>query len=185
MTRVGALYKLAVIGGSGVGKTALVIQFCFQHFVEAYDPTIEDLYSMQATIDGEPSTLEILDTAGKELYSTFYEQTVRYAEGFILIYSITSRSSFGYIEGLLRHVTSLFPASVSRSHCKPSTLGRLQIPVILVGNKIDKDMKREVATQEGHAGGRYIRTRVRRLCKRSSPTKQLRAMFKSQDPERP
>ncbi|KNB16579.1 hypothetical protein FOXG_14406 [Fusarium oxysporum f. sp. lycopersici 4287] len=98
---------------------------------------------MQATIDGEPSTLEILDTAGKELYSTFYEQTVRYAEGFILIYSITSRSSFGYIEGLLRHVTSLFPASVSRSHYK--------------------DMKREVATQEGHAGGRYIRTRVRRL----------------------
>jgi len=37
------LYKIGVIGDGGVGKTALAIQFTLNHFVETYDPTIEDV----------------------------------------------------------------------------------------------------------------------------------------------
>lgn len=34
-------YKLVVVGGGGVGKSALTIQLIQSHFVDEYDPTIE------------------------------------------------------------------------------------------------------------------------------------------------
>ena len=37
-------HRLVVVGGGGVGKSALTIQFIQRHFVEDYDPTIEDWY---------------------------------------------------------------------------------------------------------------------------------------------
>lgn len=83
-------YKLVVVGGGGVGKSALTIQFiqvCLilspaplhvdvllfyilkSHFVEEYDPTIEDSYRKQCVIDDEVAVLDILDTAGQEVRS--------------------------------------------------------------------------------------------------------------------
>ena len=60
-------YKLVVVGGGGVGKSALTIQFIQQHFVDEYDPTIEDSYRKQCSIDEEVALLDILDTAGQEV----------------------------------------------------------------------------------------------------------------------
>ncbi|KAJ2356029.1 RAS1 protein, partial [Coemansia sp. RSA 2611] len=62
-------YKLVVVGGGGVGKSALTIQFIQSHFVDEYDPTIEDSYRKQCTIDNETAMLDVLDTAGQEEYS--------------------------------------------------------------------------------------------------------------------
>ena len=53
-------YKICVLGDGGVGKTALTIQLCSNHFVEEYDPTIEDSYRKQIVIDDESCLLEIL-----------------------------------------------------------------------------------------------------------------------------
>lgn len=58
-------YKLVVVGSGGVGKSALTIQLIQNHFVDEYDPTIEDSYRKQVVIDGETCLLDILDTAGK------------------------------------------------------------------------------------------------------------------------
>jgi GTPase SAR1 family protein len=44
-------YKLAVVGGGGVGKSALTVQFIQNIFVEEYDPTIEDSYRKHAKVD--------------------------------------------------------------------------------------------------------------------------------------
>ena len=60
-------YKLVVVGGGGVGKSALTIQFIQSHFVDEYDPTIEDSYRKQCVIDEEVALLDILDTAGQEV----------------------------------------------------------------------------------------------------------------------
>ena len=60
-------YKLVVVGGGGVGKSALTIQFIQSHFVDEYDPTIEDSYRKQCSIDDEVALLDILDTAGQEV----------------------------------------------------------------------------------------------------------------------
>ncbi|CEI96969.1 Putative Ras-like protein 2 [Rhizopus microsporus] len=61
-------YKLVMVGGGGVGKSALTIQFIQSHFVDEYDPTIEDSYRKQCIIDSETALLDVLDTAGQEEY---------------------------------------------------------------------------------------------------------------------
>ena len=45
-------YKLVVVGAGGVGKSALTIQLIQNHFVDEYDPTIEDSYRKQVKIYG-------------------------------------------------------------------------------------------------------------------------------------
>jgi GTPase KRas protein len=61
-------YKLCIWGECGVGKTSLTIQFMKRHFVEEYDPTIEEPFSnrKQVDVDDELALVEILDTAGFE-----------------------------------------------------------------------------------------------------------------------
>lgn len=70
-------YKIVVVGGGGVGKSALTIQFIQSQFVDEYDPTIEDSYRKQCVIDGETALLDVLDTAGQEEYSAMREQYMR------------------------------------------------------------------------------------------------------------
>ena len=89
-----AEYRLVVVGGGGVGKSALTIQFILNHFVQEYDPTIEDSYRKQVVIDDETCLLDVLDTAGQEEYSAMRDQYMRTGQGFALVYSITSRESF-------------------------------------------------------------------------------------------
>ena len=67
-------YKLVIVGGGGVGKSALTIQLIQNHFIDEYDPTIEDSYRKQVTIDEETCLLDILDTAGQEEYSAMRDQ---------------------------------------------------------------------------------------------------------------
>src|SRR5256884_5335455 len=69
-------------------------QLCLNHFVETYDPTIEDSYRKQVVIDHQSCMLEVLDTAGQEEYTALRDQWIRDGEGFVLVYSISSRSSF-------------------------------------------------------------------------------------------
>ena len=51
-------YKLVVVGGGGVGKSAITIQFIQSHFVPDYDPTIEDSYRKQVVIDDQVAHLD-------------------------------------------------------------------------------------------------------------------------------
>ena len=59
-------FKVVVLGSGGVGKSALTVQFVSGHFMEKYDPTIEDFYRKEIEVDSTPCVLEILDTAGTE-----------------------------------------------------------------------------------------------------------------------
>lgn len=128
-------YKLAVLGEGGVGKSALTIQLCYNQFVEAYDPTIEDFYRKQVVIDDQPCTLEVLDTAGQEEYTGLRDQWIRDNEGFVLVYSIASRSTFTKMLEFVKLIRQI--KDVDR------------LPAILVGNKCDKMMEREVTHEEG------------------------------------
>ncbi|KAL8772137.1 MAG: hypothetical protein Q9209_002572 [Squamulea sp. 1 TL-2023] len=152
------LYKLVVLGDGGVGKTALTIQLCLNHFVETYDPTIEDSYRKQVVIDGQSCMLEVLDTAGQEEYTALRDQWIRDGEGFVLVYSITSRASFSRIRKFhsqIQRVKELSSAGSPTASYLASpivaTPGGGQAPVMLVGNKSDRVTEREVSTQEGSA----------------------------------
>jgi len=51
-------YKVVVVGGGGVGKSAITIQFIQSYFVTDYDPTIEDSYTKQCVIDDNVAKLD-------------------------------------------------------------------------------------------------------------------------------
>ncbi|KAI9903980.1 hypothetical protein N3K66_000509 [Trichothecium roseum] len=137
MTKSLREYKLVVVGGGGVGKSCLTIQLIQSHFVDEYDPTIEDSYRKQCVIDDEVALLDVLDTAGQEEYSAMREQYMRTGEGFLLVYSITSRQSFEEI--------TTFQQQILRVKDKD------YFPMVVVGNKCDLEGEREVSRQEGEA----------------------------------
>jgi len=135
-------FKIVVLGDGGVGKTALTIQLCLNHFIEAYDPTIEDSYRKHAVIDDQPCLIEILDTAGQEEYTALRDQWIREGEGFLLVYSITSRATFERVER--------FRAQIARVKDVEG------VPIILVGNKADRANEREVSREEAQAMARKL-----------------------------
>ncbi|RIA96954.1 putative small G-protein Ras2 [Glomus cerebriforme] len=129
------LYKLVVLGDGGVDKTALTIQLCLNHYVETYDPIIEDSYRKQVVIDDQPCVLEVLDTAGQEEYTALRDQWIRDGEGFLLVYSISSRSTFERVERFRDQIIRVKDTD--------------NIPIMLVGNKCDRITEREVSREEG------------------------------------
>lgn len=110
--------------------------------------------------------LEVLDTAGQEEYTALRDQWIRDGEGFVLVYSITSRSSFGRLQKFYNQIQRVKESSNPGS---PTSAGYLSshiatpmgnlsgpAPVMLVGNKSDRVTEREVSTQEGNALAREL-----------------------------
>merc|ERR1711916_356107 len=128
--------KLCVVGSGGVGKSAIVVQFCKGKFVERFDPTIEDAYRQQAEVDGEARMLEIYDTAGQEEFSSLRDTYIKASEGFLLVYSVTSVRTFQHAQKLMTHVQKMKSA---------------EVPLVLVGNKCDMNDQMEVSREEGIA----------------------------------
>lgn len=116
-------YKLVVVGAGGVGKSALTIQLIQNHFVDEYDPTIEDSYRKQVVIDGETCLLDILDTAGQEEYSAMRDQYMRTGEGFLLVFAVNNAKSFEDISAYREQIKRVKDAE--------------EVPMVLVGNKCD------------------------------------------------
>jgi len=92
------IHKIVCVGDGGVGKSAITIQFTQNHFVQIYDPTIENTYRKTVEIGDKVVVLDILDTAGQEEYAAMRDQYIRQGMGFILVYSIDSRESFELLE---------------------------------------------------------------------------------------
>ncbi len=115
--------KLVVVGGGGVGKSALTIQFVQSYFVTDYDPTIEDSYTKQCVVDDKPVKLDVLDTAGQDEFSAMREQYMRSGEGFLLVFSLADRGSFDEVNKFHRQILRV--------------KDRDEFPVVLVANKTD------------------------------------------------
>ncbi|XP_050393210.1 ras-related protein R-Ras2 [Patella vulgata] len=136
-------YKLVVVGGGGVGKSALTIQFIQSYFVTDYDPTIEDSYTKQCVIDEVVARLDILDTAGQEEFSAMREQYMRSGEGFLLVYSVTDRSSFDEVYKFHKQILRV--------------KDRDEFPMILVANKSDLENASVVSHDEGAEVARSLK----------------------------
>lgn len=95
--------------------------------------TDTDSYRKQCVIDDEVALLDVLDTAGQEEYSAMREQYMRTGEGFLLVYSITSRQSFEEM--------ATFQQQILRVKDKD------YFPIIVVGNKCDLENERQVSTE--------------------------------------
>lgn len=135
-------YKIVVVGGGGVGKSALTIQLIQSHFVDEYDPTIEDSYRKQCLVDNEQVVLDILDTAGQEEYLAMREQYMRTGEGFLLVYAINSKNSLDELQVFYEQIQRVKDSDT--------------VPVIVVGNKSDLESERQVSYEEGMAFARSL-----------------------------
>lgn len=104
--------------------------------------------------------LEVLDTAGQEEYTALRDQWIRDGEGFVLVYSISSRSSFTRIKRFHHQIQRVKESCASSPSFPGSPLSaaspELPVPIMLVGNKSDRVTEREVSTQEGHALAREL-----------------------------
>ncbi|XP_078387990.1 ras-related protein R-Ras2-like [Cetorhinus maximus] len=136
-------YKLVVVGGGGVGKSALTIQFIQSYFVSDYDPTIEDSYTKQCVIDERAARLDILDTAGQEEFGAMREQYMRSGEGFLLVFAINDRGSFDEISKFHRQILRV--------------KDRDEFPMILIGNKADLEHQRQVTKEEAENLARQLK----------------------------
>ncbi|KAG6878071.1 hypothetical protein C0992_008650 [Termitomyces sp. T32_za158] len=121
-------YNIVVLGAGGVGKSALTVRFIKDVFVENYDPTIEEEYRRTITVDGQLSSLEVLDTAGAEQFTSLNEVYIKSGRGFVLVFRLTS----------LREVDNL------RKQIYRIKGEDRDVPIVVVGTKLDLVSEREV-----------------------------------------
>ncbi|KAI6040151.1 putative ras-related protein rab-18 [Pisolithus marmoratus] len=138
MTRSPPLeFKIVVIGNSSVGKTCLYRR-CFdkESSLDVAATYGTDFHSEDMQVDGRQVKLGIWDTAGMERFRSITRPFYRDAQGVILVYNITDRTSFDALPGWLAEINRYAPPNTSK---------------IIVGNKLDQEHSREVSTFDGES----------------------------------
>lgn len=137
------LFKLVLIGDSGVGKSCLLLRFADDAFTESYITTIGvDFRFRTITVDGKVIKLQIWDTAGQERFRTITSAYYRGADGILLVYDTSSRESYNHIDDWLSEVNRF----ANENTCKT-----------LVGNKCDLKEAREVTAEEADAKAKELK----------------------------
>jgi len=127
------LFKLVVIGDSGVGKSCLLLRFADDTFTQSYISTIGvDFRFRTVHVDGKAVKLQIWDTAGQERFRTITSAYYNGADGIILVYDVTSKESFDHVSEWLAEVDRHASENIQR---------------LLVGNKADLVDQREVSEE--------------------------------------
>ncbi|RVE65193.1 hypothetical protein OJAV_G00134130 [Oryzias javanicus] len=117
------LFKLLLIGDSGVGKSCLLLRFADDTYTESYISTIGvDFKIRTIDMDGKTVKLQIWDTAGQERFRTITSSYYRGAHGIIIVYDVTEQESFNNVRQWLDEIDRYACENVSR---------------LLVGNKSD------------------------------------------------
>ena len=127
-------YKIVVLGHCGVGKSALVIRLITDNFLNEYDPTIEDSYRCCISVENVEILLDILDTAGREEFSSMEDQWIREGKIFLLLFAINDELTFK--EAIHKRERILMN--------KPNEY----VPMILVGTKCDLLLDEENKNQK-------------------------------------
>eukprot|EP01087_Luapelamoeba_hula_P023862 TRINITY_DN8885_c0_g1_i1.p1 TRINITY_DN8885_c0_g1~~TRINITY_DN8885_c0_g1_i1.p1 ORF type:complete len:200 (+),score=37.87 TRINITY_DN8885_c0_g1_i1:94-693(+) len=131
------LFKILIIGDSGVGKSALLVRYCDDTFNDTFISTIGvDFKIKTIEVEGKNIKLQIWDTAGQERFRTITSSYYRGSHGVILVYSVVDRASFSNVEKWVLEVDRYATNNVKK---------------LLVGTKSDLANQRVVPTEEGQA----------------------------------
>jgi len=129
------LFKLLLIGDSGVGKSCLLLRFADDTYTESYISTIGvDFKIRTVELDGKTIKLQIWDTAGQERFRAITSSYCRGAHGSIVVYDVTDVESFNNVKQWLHEIDRYASESVNK---------------LLVGNKSDLASKRAVSFEAG------------------------------------
>ncbi|KAK8266160.1 hypothetical protein V6Z12_D12G227500 [Gossypium hirsutum] len=127
------LFKLLLIGDSGVGKSCLLLRFADDSYLDSYISTIGvDFKIRTVEHDGKIIKLQIWDTAGQERFRTITSSYYRGAHGIIIVYDVTDQESFNNVNQWLNEI---------------SRYGSENVNKLLVGNKSDLTAKKVVSPE--------------------------------------
>jgi small GTP-binding protein len=126
------IFKLMLIGESGVGKSAILSQYADSQFTPSYISTIGVDFKIRSVTFGKKIIkLQIWDTAGQERFRSITNAYYKGCHGVVLVFDVTDVNSFLRVKYWLNEVR---------------TYGSEGVPVVLVGNKTD--LKRAVTVEE-------------------------------------
>ena len=127
--------NIMTLGNTEVGKSCFILRFTDNIFQEIYLPTVGiDSKIKTETINNKQYKLFLYDTTGQEKYKSIALNIIKNAQGIILMYDITDRKSFESIPDWIKSVKD----------AKGSNF-----PMILLGNKLDKEDVRVIKEKEG------------------------------------
>jgi len=130
-------FKLCIFGDGGVGKTTLVNRYLTKVFDEDIKMTIgADFYVKDLEVDGKKVVVRIWDFGGEQRFKVLLPSFAKGADGGIFMYDITRYTSVKNIDDWL----SIFEKNVREK--------QIQIPIIMVGGKLDLQEKRSVETDD-------------------------------------
>ncbi|KAK4745236.1 hypothetical protein SAY87_011548 [Trapa incisa] len=131
------LFKLLLIGDSGVGKSCLLLRFADDSYLESYISTIGvDFKIRTVEQDGKTIKLQIWDTAGQERFRTITSSYYRGAHGIIVVYDVTDQESFNNVKQWLSEIDRYASDNVNK---------------LLVGNKCDLTAQKVVSYETAKA----------------------------------
>uniref|UniRef100_A0A3Q4AK04 Ras-related protein Rab-13 n=1 Tax=Mola mola TaxID=94237 RepID=A0A3Q4AK04_MOLML len=129
------LFKLLLIGDSGVGKTCLLFRFSEDSFNTTFISTIGiDFKIRTIELEGKRVKLQIWDTAGQERFRTITTAYYRGAMGIMLVYDICNEKSFENIKNWIRNIEEHASSDVEK---------------MILGNKCDMTDRRQVSKDRG------------------------------------
>ena len=129
------VYRYILIGETEVGKSSLMLQFTERQFRRESECTLGvEMGSRGITIEGQDLKLENWDTAGQESYLAITRSYYRGADGCLLVYDITRKTSF--------EALSMWLSEARQNSNNPNLV------VMMIGNKADLTESRQVSTAE-------------------------------------
>jgi Ras-related protein Rab-1A len=129
------LFKLLLVGDSGVGKSSLLSRFVDEIYTEEFISTVGvDFKIKTVDIHNQTCKIQVWDTAGQERFKSITSVYYKGANGCIVVYDITNRESFDHVHNWLTELETYAPPG---------------IPILLVGNKSDMVKQRMVLEEEG------------------------------------
>ena len=131
------LYKILLIGDSGVGKTSVILRFTKNIFQEEFLNSIGvDFKSKDLNIDGKKVKLQIWDTAGQERFRTITASYYRGAHAIAIAFDLTQRISYEHVKRWMNDINKFAKENVLK---------------FLIGNKSDLINERKVYYEEARA----------------------------------
>ncbi|XP_076682912.1 GTP-binding protein Di-Ras2 [Andrena cerasifolii] len=128
--------RLVVLGGAGVGKSAIIRRLLGQGFSERYRPTVEDLYTRECVLGTLTLKVDLLDTAGDLQFPAMRRLSIATAHAFLLVYATTSLPSFECVKRCFEEVREQRP-------------DYQEVPIVVAGNKLDlAPTRREVPIED-------------------------------------